>query len=521
MTVIMMKENNNVYALTEAVSFLSKRAALTTLALGTGLFFSLSANAATPAGTLIKNTAHATYANATGVPQTPVDSNEVVTTVSPVGEYTLTSSQSYNVSPGETRFLLHTVTNLGNTADAFQISVPLAVPTSLTTVQVFRDDNNDGIHQAGETTILCTVTGANTCTFNTPTIAENGGVYNFFVQMVVSPTATVGSVATANIVAVPATPALYTTTSLTNTDTLTVSATVFSVQKSITTATSGTWNSTAGQTVTYKLAYQNTGTAAGPLYLEDTIGVAGTISDTTGFTYKPATGNWNNGTTTVAVTDAANGDPAGVHYEVTGTPGTNPNTIKVYVENVAAGASGYITFDVRVKDATIVGTNQTNNVGYFGVPTNCTTGSCTTPTPPTSTSPTGNTPFEVLISGAFILEKYQATSAWAGSDCGTAPAATSYVKTGISQTPGNCIWYKVVATNGSTADVTNVKINDTTPTNTTYGGGAACTKEGTVTGTPALTNPTIGQTGTVDCSAWTTVPAGTWTQLEFAVRINP
>jgi hypothetical protein len=501
-----MKTYNDSNTLAETIQFLSKRIGLATLLVGMGITFSMSANAASPvAGTLISNTAHASYSNAAGVPQTPVDSNTVTTTVSPVGSYTLTTSQSYTVNPGDTKFLLHTVTNTGNTDDIFHISVPLAVPSSLTTVQVIKDDNNDGIHQPTETTVLCTVTGSNTCTFDTPNLTAGGGTYNFFVEAIVASSATVGDVATANVVATPATPAVYTVPSILNTDTLTVSATVFNVVKSITTATSGTWNSTAGQTITYKLAYQNTGTAPGPLYIEDTIGATDALSNTTGFTYKAGTGSWNDGTSH-AVTDASDVETTtGIAYEVTGTPGTNPNKIKIAVSSVPAGASGYVTFNVRVKDATILGTTYTDNVAYFGM----------TSTP---TSPTNNSAFDVLVSGAFILEKYQALGTWSAGSCG---AAGAYVKTGLSQTPGNCIWYRVIATNGTTDVVKNISINDTTPTDTTYAGGVACTQEGTVTGTATATAPTAGNVGTVDCSTWTTVPAGKWTQMDFAVRINP
>jgi uncharacterized repeat protein (TIGR01451 family) len=312
---------------------------------------------------------------------------------------------------------------------------------------------------------------------------------------------------------------------------LTVKATVFSVAKSITTGTSGTWNSTAGATITYRLAYSNTGTAAGPLYLEDTIGTGTTV----GFLYKADnTAVWNNGSTTtvggiLTDTNGASDDGAGIHYTVTGTPGTGINTVKVYVENVAAGASGYVEFNVKVASVNVAtGTSQTNNTASFGIPTNCTTGTCTSPVAPTSTSPTNSSPFNVLVSGAFILEKFQAATAWNGASCdAVVTPATDYVKTGISQTPGNCIWYKVVATNGSNANVTNITINDTTPSNTTYAGAPGgvvadvCREDAAVTGAATATTPTVGQVGTVDCSTWTTVPATKTTTLEFAVRINP
>jgi uncharacterized repeat protein (TIGR01451 family) len=87
----------------------------------------------------------------------------------------------------------------------------------------------------------------------------------------------------------------------------------------------------------------------------------------------------------------------------------------------------------------------------------------------------------------------------------------------LSQKPGECIWYKIVATNEGDAAVSSVVINDTTPSFTTYGGGTASACSAGVT----IVAPGVGSAGNVKCATWATLAPAATRQLEFSVRINP
>ena len=106
----------------------------------------------------------------------------------------------------------------------------------------------------------------------------------------------------------------------------------------------------------------------------------------------------------------------------------------------------------------------------------------------------------------------------------------SVIQPGRQQTgkPGQCVIYKVVATNEGTAPITNLSINDAVPPYTTL----ATTQPAAATpptsqcqavnigGTPPAYVGAAGAT-TVSCgSAANTVPPGATLELDFAVQIN-
>ncbi len=99
-----------------------------------------------PADTRIGNQAAASYTS-NGDTFT-VQSNLVETVVNEVFEHTLTASQTRDGAPGGLVFFPHTVTNLGNTDDVFDLGVIEAGGTdnfALTALQIFADANQDGI----------------------------------------------------------------------------------------------------------------------------------------------------------------------------------------------------------------------------------------------------------------------------------------------------------------------------------------------------------------------------------------
>ncbi len=117
------------------------------------LLLLLTAEAApTPAGTVISNTATATFVDtATGL-SVRLNSNTVATIVAGLEALTLTSNQNVLIATGSTFTISHTLTNTGNILTSYAIASAVApggsfVPLS---VQVVQDSNGNGLVDAGE-----------------------------------------------------------------------------------------------------------------------------------------------------------------------------------------------------------------------------------------------------------------------------------------------------------------------------------------------------------------------------------
>lgn len=116
----------------------------------------------TPAGTAITNQATATYQDAAANSFTAV-SNTTTVTVLPVYSVAITNPANQSVPSNSTAYYAYTLTNTGNATNTFTLSALSAPPNWAVTL--YADDGagggvaNDGIHQAGETTVIAT-TGA-------------------------------------------------------------------------------------------------------------------------------------------------------------------------------------------------------------------------------------------------------------------------------------------------------------------------------------------------------------------------
>ena len=109
--------------------------------------------ALTPTGTVINNTATATYNDSTGNPLTSI-SNTFTITVSQVAGVSLTpASQTRSGPPGVQVQFPHNLKNTGNGTDTFSLTTLTAGTFSLTSVTIIRDDNGNGIADAGEPAI--------------------------------------------------------------------------------------------------------------------------------------------------------------------------------------------------------------------------------------------------------------------------------------------------------------------------------------------------------------------------------
>jgi trimeric autotransporter adhesin len=141
-------------------------------------------------------------------------------------------------------------------------------------------------------------------------------------------------------------------------------------------------------------------------------------------------------------------------------------------------------------------------------------------------STTSATDITTVISGVLNLVKDQALDA----ACDGTPD-TAYSNGTITARPGQCVRYRITATNSGTANVTSVVLSDQTPANTVYNTGGTCFPAGAPGTFGAAT--TVGTVGTTpagaaaNCAASVTVSAtvGTLTPsqnavLTFGVQVN-
>ncbi len=97
------------------------------------------------------------------------------------------------------------------------------------------------------------------------------------------------------------------------------------------------------------------------------------------------------------------------------------------------------------------------------------------------------------------------------------PTAAS-PRAGQAANPGECIVYRITATNMGTADATELQIDDATPAYTTYVGSSGTATTGDTEAELTL-QPADGATGAIR-SEHGTVPSGQVARLTFRVRID-
>lgn len=294
--------------------------------------FAGAAYAAPEAGSVIGNQAVATYVNAAGDTIT-VTSNTVETVVQQVAGVTLTSDNTETVAPGGKAFLPHIITNDGNGADAFDLSVAEDDAGALETSQLvfYPDANMDGV--ADSATPLT----------ETPVLAP-GEQFGVVIEATVPATNAAGATDT---ITVTTTSQLDGTILATNTDTLTVSndAIIELVKSMVADASSGGNPNIidAGDTVTVTLTYSSTGLIAANNY---------TVTDVldAGFEYVPGTAVWSdaagtldeaNGAAALDATNGGGGESIAWDYD-------DDQTVTFNISSVGSGRSGSVTFQARI-----------------------------------------------------------------------------------------------------------------------------------------------------------------------------
>jgi uncharacterized repeat protein (TIGR01451 family) len=174
--------------------------------------------------------------------------------------------------------------------------------------------------------------------------------------------------------------------------------------------------------------------------------------------------------------------------------GTTGSTLKLLLKVFAPGGAAAGTTDTATVTATFPAANP-----------------CGTPSANDLTT---------VITGQMRLVKTQAKVA-----CDTAPPATTVTAaTPLTAKPGECLVYRVVATNEGASPVTNLSINDAVPAYTSLTGAfqpaTQCTSSGV---TPAFTNANFGtpSSSLVNCgTATNTVNPGGTATMTFTVKIN-
>jgi len=90
----------------------------------------------------------------------------------------------------------------------------------------------------------------------------------------------------------------------------------------------------------------------------------------------------------------------------------------------------------------------------------------------------------------------------------------------VSAKPGECVKYRIVATNEGNATVTNVVISDNTPSYTTLKAISGVSPLATSATLQNTANYVDGYTGTVSAEQSPLAPNASAT-LEFVIKVNP
>ena len=416
------------------------------LVAATFLFGSLQASATTPAAnTMIGNQATASYRDANNEPQS-VTSNKVETKVQQVGSLQLKDDYKASGAQGTTILAPHVLTNTGNGSDSFTVT---ATTTGSIVPRFYLDDGT------GKASALLTFP---------QTIAANGTL-RFFVAYDIPTGVWTGE--TATVTATAATTSLYTTASVTNTDTLSLATVAaFNLSKAIaqpSVAPVVSWNTPlssgqVGSKTVYTLTYSNTG-LPGPLYIKDVLPA--------GFTYETGSAVWSSlPGTALSETGTVQGSGSTIEYKYDAAT----RTIEAFITNVPNSATGTISFNVTVASSATAGTGTTSNIAQYN------TASCaSTPTTLTTaqTACTSTYLTNTNTSVFTVTGTYGVIFGVADPTPGT-PATTGDTVTVASAIPGSTIYFtQTVTNNGNTTDTINLKSNysgwtSTFPAGTTF-----------------------------------------------------
>ncbi len=297
---------------------------------------------APPAGGTIGNQATFTFEDGSGTTRT-VSSNLVQTIVQQVASLTLTADGTTTAAPGNQVAFPHTLTNTGNGTDNFNLALVNDAGDNFdfTGFAIYRDADQDGVPD-------------DFSDLNGTAVALNAGeAFNFVVVGTVPGTTPSGQTGTMTVTATSVFDAVQT---LANTDTTNVTGNaVINVTKAIDVS-----NGPAGSgPYTYTLTYTNAGNATA-------LNVTLTDLIPSDMTYVSNSGRWS---VTIAevLSDADAGDSHGTNPDtvVYDFNVTTANTMTAVLNQVEAGESGTLTFQVTVDAGAVPGViNNTAVITY-------------------------------------------------------------------------------------------------------------------------------------------------------------
>ena len=287
--------------------------------------------AQTAAGTSIGNQASATYTDSSSVSRTAT-SNVVTTVVQQVASLTLTANGAKTASPGAAVFYPHTLTNTGNGSDSFTLTLAPAQSGAftLTNTHIYIDANGDGVPDN-----FTDLTGTQV------TVAPGAAnAFKFVITGTIPPSATAGQT---NNFSVSATSVFDNTKAASNTDTTTATSNaVINVTKSMSSNSGAAGSGPYTVTLTYTNNGNNTAT---------TVNISDALP--AGMVYVAGSGRWSVTGATVLTDATGDVQPAAgsphIDYSVTA------NTVTAIVDQVGAGVSGQLTFQVNIAPGTAPG----------------------------------------------------------------------------------------------------------------------------------------------------------------------
>jgi len=131
-------------------------------------------------------------------------------------------------------------------------------------------------------------------------------------------------------------------------------------------------------------------------------------------------------------------------------------------------------------------------------------------------APTVSVDSTTVIAGNLTLVKEQALAASTAGVCAAVPG--TYGIGTLSAKPGDCVYYRITATNVGSADATLVVVSDVTPTYTTINT-TATMKIGAAAATAATATPAVGATGAISANIGTLLPAQAAVVI-FSVKLD-
>lgn len=307
--------------------------------------------AAPEAGSVIGNQAVATYLNDSGDTIT-VTSNKVETIVQQIAGVSMTSDNAEALAPGGKAFLPHIITNDGNGADSFLLSVAeqSAGALDLASLVFYPDADMDGV--ADSTTPIT----------QSPTLGV-GEQFGFIIEATAPSTAG----GTEDLL-VTSTSVLDGTILASNTDTLTISnGPIVELVKSMTVDPASGGNTAfvdAGDVVTITLSYSSTGLATANVYaVED-------ILDSR-LTYVAGSARWSDAAAPLndaaaGAPDETNGSGETIDYSYDGT-----ETVGFEISEVKPGRRGSVTFQAVINstaDSGVIPNQATQSINGAAYP---------------------------------------------------------------------------------------------------------------------------------------------------------